>query len=175
MQTFFGYEELTCNMYEMEFKMKKLILMAGLLLSNTLWAQTDFSAVLNEESNSLTIVIRDNSLLPPHEAGELWSILKGVDYRKSIRESGFNLDCYVLMNGPNRIGDCSIEISMDLFQKIGNIQVLKLKGTEAAKLNRYFLDSAYLRIQSGKVYLSSYNTRREFFFGIEDSLIQKSN
>lgn len=52
----------------------------------------------------------------------------------------------------------------NLFSKIGKTMVFKAEGEVAARLNRYFVDSAYL---------SSYDTRRQFFFGINEALILK--
>lgn len=49
--------------------------------------------------------------------------------------------------------------------------VFKGEGYIAARLNRYFIDSAYYSIQGNQFYLSSHNTRSLFYFGINEDLI----
>lgn len=140
----------------------------------TTMAQTDFSAVLIKDLNVLSISVEDDGMFPPFEGGMLWSAMKGLEQRKYIDEDGFSLECDGARNSTNDIyGSCTFNIPMKGFQKIGDLQLFKLKGNAAAKLNRYFIDSAYVSLQGGRVYLSSYNTRREFFFGIQDSLIKR--
>lgn len=136
--------------------------------------RAEFSARLLKETNILSILIRDEGIVPPFEAGELWKILKGPEQTKLIMEDNFDLECRGFKNSwGDVVGDCELSIPMELFQKIGETQVFKLKGPAAAKLNRYFTDSAYLNFQRAQAYLSSYNTRREFYFGIKDSLIKR--
>ena len=154
--------------------MKSFFTLFALLFSITAFAQTDFNAVLIKELNVLSISIADDGMIPPFEGGMLWTAMKGLDQRKYIDEEGFSLECDGLRSSPNDIyGSCTFNIPMKGFQKIGDLQVFKLKGSAAARLNRHFTDSAYVSIQGGRVYLSSYNTRREFFFGIQDSLIKR--
>lgn len=155
-------------------KMKKTILVLTFLLASPLWAQTDFSAVLIKDLNVLSISVADDGLIPPFEGAELWRAMKGVEQRKYIDQEGFSMECDALRNQMNELyGACTFNIPMNSFQKVGDLQVFKLKGNAAARLNRYFVDSAYISIQGGRVYLSSYNTRREFYFGIQDSLIKR--
>lgn len=154
--------------------MKKLIIASFMLISSGLYAQTDFSAVLIKDLNIVSISVADDGVIPPFEGGELWSAMKGVEQRKYIDQDGFSMECDGLRNHANEIfGSCTFNIPMNLFQKIGDLQVFKLKGSAATRLNRYFTDSAYVSIQGGRVYLSSYNTRREFYFGIQDNLIKR--
>lgn len=154
--------------------MKSLLTLLALLYSISAFAQTDFSAVLIKETNVLSISFADDGMIPPFEGGMVWTAVKGVEQRKYINVDGFNLECYGMRDNSNEVyGTCTFNIPMNLFQKIGDLQVFKLKGNTAAKLNRYFTDSAYVSLQGGRVYLSSYNTRREFYFGIQDRLIQK--
>lgn len=154
--------------------MKTFLIFATLAFSASAFAQTDFNAVLIKDLNVLSISLADDGMIPPFEAGTLWSSMKGTEQRKYIDEDGFSLECDGLRNGSNELfGSCIFNIPMKGFQKIGDVQVFKLKGSAAAKLNQYFTDSAYVSLQGGRVYLSSYNTRREFFFGIQDNLIQR--
>ncbi|AUN99836.1 hypothetical protein DOM21_01585 [Bacteriovorax stolpii] len=154
--------------------MKKLILAAAVVFSSGLYAQTDFSAVLIKDLNVLSISVADDGLITPFEAGELWASMKGTEQRKYIDQEGFNMECDALRNHANEIyGSCTFNIPMNSFLKVGEVQVFKLKGSAAARLNRYFNDSAYVSIQGGRVYLNSYNTKREFYFGIHDSLIKR--
>ncbi len=154
--------------------MKKLILSLAVVFSSHLCAQTDFSAVLIKDLNVLSISIADDGVIPPFEAGELWSSMKGDEQRKYIDQEGFNLECDALRNQSGDLyGSCTLNVPMSLFQKTGEMQVMKLKGSAAARLNRLFMDSAYVSIQGGRMYLNSYNTKREFYFGIQDSLIKR--
>lgn len=154
--------------------MKTSLTLLTLFFSITAFAQTDFNAVLIKDLNVLSIRFADDGMIPPFEGGALWSVMKGTEQRKYVDETGFNLECDGFRNNTNDIyGTCTLNIPMDQFQKIGKVQVFKLKGGTAAKLNRYFIDSAYVSLQGGRVYLSSYNTRREFFFGIQDNLIKR--
>lgn len=153
--------------------MKVFLILLTILFSMSVNA-TDFSAVLIKSNNVLSISMADDGIIPPFESGMFWSVMRGSRQRKYIDEEGFSLECDGLISNSNDVyGSCTFNIPMNLFQKIGDVQVFKLKGSAAAKLNRYFTDSAYVSILGGRVYLSSYNTRREFFFGIQDSLIQK--
>jgi len=154
--------------------MKTVLIFFTLFYSVSTFAQTDFQAILIKDLNILSVSIADDGIIPPFEAGILWNSMKGTEQRKYIDEDGFSLECDALRNGSNEIfGACTFNIPMKDFQKIRDTQVFKLKGSAAAKLNRYFTDSAYVSLQGGRVYLSSYNTRREFFFGIQDNLIQR--
>lgn len=153
--------------------MKKLVAIVLLLASFSAFAGS-FEAVIIEELKVLSISISDDAALPPYEAGKLWDIMKGVDQRKYIEASGFSMECDGIRSGSrDTFGACTLQISMDQFKKIGDTQVFKLTGSAAAKLNRFFTDSAYVSLQGGDVFLSSYNTRREFTFGIKDNLIQR--
>ncbi|MBC7427806.1 MAG: hypothetical protein H7336_04280 [Bacteriovorax sp.] len=153
--------------------MKMYLSLFVLLFSASAFSQTHFNAVLIKDLNILSISVEDDGIIPPYEAGLLWRSMIGTDERKYIEENGFSLECDAIRNGTNDVyGSCTFNIPMKSFQKIGDVQVYKLKGTDAAKLNRYFIDSAYVSLQNGKVYLSSHNTTREFFFGIPDNMIQ---
>lgn len=154
--------------------MKKLILAIVLVFSSGLFAGTNFSATLIQETNILSITIEDQGVVAPFEGGELWKIMKGEEQTKFIMEDNFDLRCSGYRSSlGDVVGQCQLQVPMELFQKIGERQVFKLKGASASRLNRYFTDSAYLSFQRGDAYLSSYNTRREFFFGIKDSLIKR--
>lgn len=154
--------------------MKKIIFALLFIFSSNLFAQTDFSAVLIKDLNMLTISVADDGLITPFEGGELWSAMKGTDQRKYIDQDGFSMECDSARNHANELyGSCTFNIPMNLFSKVGDLQVFKLKGAAAARLNRYFIDSAYVSIQGGRMYLSSYNTRREFYLGIQDALIKR--
>ena len=154
----------------------KKILFAIILatLSLTSFAKSDFSAFVDHHTDRLVIIIKDDVVIPPFEAGILHSKLVGNGYRKSIYENNFELECmaYNTQFG-DLIGDCRFSIPMSLFVINGSNQIFKLQGTAAARLNRYFTDSAYMTFQAAQAHLSSYNTRREFTFVIRDSLIQK--
>ncbi|MBY0415962.1 MAG: hypothetical protein K2Q18_17455 [Bdellovibrionales bacterium] len=152
--------------------MKFFLVLASLLLSLNLFAG-DFDATVIKDQNVLSINLND-SFIPPFESGEMWKIMRGTDRRKYIDTEDFSMECDGLSDSSGEIyGACSIMISMDKLQKIEGKLIYKLTGSSAAKLNRYFTDSAYVSIQRGKVYLSSYNTRRQFFFGIDEDLIKK--
>ena len=154
--------------------MKTYLLLFALLFSLSAFSQTHFNAVLIKDLNVLSISVEDDGMIPPFEGGLLWSSMVGTAERKYIDENGLSLECDGIKNGTNDIyASCTFNIPMKDFQKIGELQVYKLKGASAAKLNRYFVDSAYVSLQNGKVYLSSHNTTREFFFGIPDNMIQR--
>lgn len=151
--------------------MKKLIVLISLVASMNAFAQ--FEAVVDKNSGSLVVSIADNLNLPPYDAGKLWSAIRGLDQRKYVKEAGFNLVCDGL-NAPEQFyGECKLVIPMSLLNPVGDVLVFKRTGVLAARLNRYFTDSAYVLIQGGGAYLSSYNTRREFSFGIKESLIKR--
>jgi hypothetical protein len=153
--------------------MKKLIALMSLLISINAFAGS-FDAVVIEELKVLSISLSDEVALPPFEAGKFWDVMRGVEQRKYIEASGFSMECDGLQNSTRQTyGACTIQIALGQFKKIGETQVFKLTGSAAAKLNRFFTDSAYVSIQGGDVFLSSYNTRREFTFGIKDDLIQR--
>ncbi len=155
--------------------MKLLVLLLGLILSQTLSASTIMNATLIRNKTYLYIEMVDESFVPPFEAGELWKIVKGDWSRKWINEKEMQLDCQAV---PSRLGDmfgkCILLFPWSQFQKIGDKMVFKAEGAIAAKLNQYFIDSAYLSMQGNQAYLSSYNTRRLFFFGINENLIDTS-
>lgn len=152
--------------------MKKLIVLISLVASMNAFAQ--FEAVVDKESDSLIVSIADNVNLPPYEAGKIWSVIRGLDQRKYVTETGFNLVCDGLKNSTIQIyGECKLIIPMNLLNPVRDGLVFKRTGAAAARLNRYFTDSAYVLIQGGGAYLSSYNTRREFSFGIKESLIKR--
>lgn len=154
--------------------MKKLLLMISTLLSFNAFSQTDFSAEVIKGSNILSISIADDGLIPPFEGGEFWMAMKGMEQHKYIEAENFSLECDALRNNQREVfASCLINLPMSSMQKIGDILVFKLKGSKARKLNQYFNDSAYVSIQRAGVYLSSYNTRSEFYFGINEGLIKK--
>ena len=141
------------------------------LISN---AGTKFSATLIKNNTYLSIQLIDDHLIPPFEAGELWKILKGRDQVKYIYEKELSLSCEGLSNQLGDVfGKCKLVFPYNLFKKIDSKMVFRADGIIADKLNRYFQDSAYLSMQGNSVYLSSYNTRGLFFFGLEEKLIQK--
>jgi hypothetical protein len=154
--------------------MKKILTILILAASFNTFAAGQFDAVLINELNTLSISISDDSSLPPYEAGKLWQSVKGVDRRKYVEASGFSMECDGIERTAGQVyGACTLNISMKLFKQVGNSQVMKLSGSAAAKLNRFFTDSALVTLQGGDVFLSSNNTRREFSFGIKDELIKR--
>lgn len=155
--------------------MKKVLFVFYMMFTFNALSQTDFSAEVIRGTDILSISVADDGLFPPFEAGELWSSLTGIERRKYIDQEGFSLECDALKNSRQEIyGSCLINLPVSTLQKIGDILVFKLKGAKARKLNQYFIDSAYVSIQRGGVYLSSYNTRSEFYFGIREDLIKKN-
>lgn len=152
--------------------MKKLIVLISLVVSMNAFA--DFEAIVDKNSDSLVVSIADNVYFPPYEAGKLWSVIRGLDQRKYVQEAGFNLACNGLKTPPEQFyGECKLVIPMSLLTPVNGVLVFKRTGALAAKLNGHFTDSAYVSMQRGGVYLSSYNTRREFYFGIKESLIKR--
>ncbi len=145
-----------------------------LLETFPLFAKSNFTAELVQNGTYLSIHINDDHLIPPFEAGELWGILKSTEQEKVIREKELALNCEAFTNQTNDIvGSCSLMLPYNMFQRIDKVMVFKATGEMAARLNRYFSDSAYLSMQRNQVYISAYNTRRLFYFGINESLIQK--
>lgn len=145
-----------------------------LLTAMPLQVQAFFSAKLVKEGTYLSINISDDHLIPPFEAGELWKVLKGSEQIKIVREKELTINCNAFTNQTDdTIGTCSILMPLAQFNKIGKYMVFKGEGKVAARLNRYFIDSAYYSIQRNLVYISSYNTRRLFYFGINEDLIQR--
>lgn len=154
--------------------MKKIFLLVMLLTSWSISAQTNFSATLVKNGTYLSIHLSDDHLIPPFEAGELWKIIKGNEQMKMIKEKELTVTCSAFTNQTDdTIGECTLLMPYAQFQKIDSEMILKATGDVAARLNRHFIDSAYLSMQRNQVYLSSYNTRRLFFFGINEKLIQK--
>lgn len=155
--------------------MKSLVFLLSLLLSQTILAGTIFNATLIRNKTYLSIEMVDDSFVPPFEAGEMWKIVKGDFDRKWITEKELQLDCHAV---PTRMGDrfgkCILLFPWSQFQKIGDKMVFKAEGSTAAKLNQHFIDSAYLSMQGNQAYLSNYNTRRLFFFGINENLINEN-
>lgn len=138
------------------------------------FAGTNVSASLIRNNTYLSIHLIDDHLIPPFEAGELWKVIVENQQIKRINEKEFTLTCEGLTNqADDTFGDCHILVPYNLFKKIKNRMVFKAEGEVAARLNRYFVDSAYWSMQGNDVYLSSFNTRRQFFFGIDEKLIQK--
>jgi hypothetical protein len=155
--------------------MKVLILILGLFFTQSLLAGTFFTATLIRNKTYLYIEMTDDSFVPPFEAGEMWKIVKGQDWRKWINEKEMQLDCQATQNQTgDTFGKCILLFPWSQFQKIGDKMVFKAEGPLAARLNQYFIDSAYLSMQRNQAYLSSYNTRRQFFFGIDEKLIDQS-
>jgi len=153
--------------------MKTFTFFIFLLASFSLYSQTDFSARLIPGSNILSISIADDGLFPPFEGGDFWNAMKGNEQRKYVEAQGFSLECDALKNNQNEVfASCLINMPISLMQKIGDVWVYKLKGAKARMLNQFFVDSAYVAIQRNGVYLSSYNTRSEFYFGIKEGLIK---
>jgi hypothetical protein len=137
-------------------------------------AGTNFSAVLIRNNSVLSIKMVDDGFIPPFEAGELWKIIRGNDIRKTIQENEMTITCDGLTNQTGDLfGTCTLRFPFEQFKKAGNMMVFKAEGVLADSLNRYFNDSAYLSMQRNAAYISAYNTRRLFFFGIDESLIQK--
>lgn len=155
--------------------MKTVLFVLGLILTQSLFAETNFKATLIHDQTLLSIEMTDDGFIPPFEAGEMWKIVKGDFSRKWITEEELQLDCLAL---PRRTGDmfgkCVLRLPWSQFKKIGDKMVFKAEGALAAKLNQYFIDSAYLSMQGNQAYLSNYNTRRLFFFGINENLIDTS-
>ena len=154
--------------------MKQLILMISLLTSFNAFAAGSLEAIVIDELKILSITVSDDVSLPPYEGGKLWTAMKGVDQRKYLDASGFTMECDGITS-PTRptYGACTITIELSKMTTVGDTEVFKVTGSAAAKLNRFFIDSAYVDLQGGDAYLSSYNTRREFTFGIKSDLIQR--
>jgi hypothetical protein len=145
-----------------------------LLTSWSILAQTNFSATLVKNGTYLSIHLSDDHFIPPFEAGGLWKIIKGNEQMKTIREKELTITCNVLTNQTEDVvGNCTILMPFNQFQKNEKLMVFKAQGPVAARLNRYFIDSAYYSIQGNQVYLSAYNTRGLFYFGINEDLIQR--
>lgn len=153
--------------------MKTLKILIMILASLPMIAAAQFSAKLNNTGTTLTITMSDDHLIPPFEAGELWSVLKGTDSIKTVREKELAINCNAFTNQTDDIiGNCTIQMPFSQFKRIGKYIVYKGEGSTAARLNRYFVDSAYFSVQDNQVYLSAYNTRRLFYFGINEDLIR---
>lgn len=151
-----------------------LVMFLGLSCgSASLFAQTTFSATLIKEGTYLSIRITDQSPIPPYLAGEFWQVIKGNDPIKVVNENELKIVCnaYPERTG-DMFGDCSLLMPVAQFTKIKKLWVFKATGSVATRLNRYFKDSAYYSIQGNQVYLSAYNTRNLFFFGINEDLIE---
>ncbi len=153
---------------------KTVVFLILVLLSTTTFAQSNFTAELVLNGSYLSIQINDDQLVPPFEAGELWKIIKGNDYRKIINENELKLNCVGLKNQLDDIfGNCQLLLPISQFQKVGEKLIFKANPEVAGRLNRYFSDNAYLSIQRNQVFLSSYNTRRLFYFGIYSNLVKQ--
>jgi hypothetical protein len=152
---------------------KAMVFLLLVLLSTATFAQPNFTAELVLNGTYLSIQINDDQLVPPFEAGELWKIIKGNDFRKTINENELKLNCIGLKNQFDDIfGNCQLLLPISQFQKVGEKLIFKANNEVAFRLNRYFSDSAYFSIQRNQVFLSSYNTRRLFYFGINSNLIK---
>lgn len=153
--------------------MKKLLILLIALFSSTVFSQTDFSAHYVPSTQHLSVSWSDDSFLTPFEGGEMWSAIKGTEKRKYVDVDGFSLECEALRNSRQEIfGSCILLIPIKLLTRVNDVLVYKLKGAKARKLNQYFIDSAYVSTQRNEVYLSSANTRSEFYFGIKEKLIK---
>ncbi len=142
-------------------------------LSFSAFSQTDFSANYITSTQQLSVSWSDDSYLPPFEGGELWAAMKGQEQRKYVDVDGFSLECEALRNSRLEIyGSCTLLLPIKLLTKVNDVMVFKLKGAKARKLNQFFVDSAYVSTQRNEVYLSSVNTRSEFYFGIKEKLIK---
>lgn len=154
--------------------MKKILLLILLVICGPLFSQTKFSASLIRNGTYLSIRLVDSHLIPPFEAGDLWKILRGNEQIKMIHERELVLKCEGSVTQTNdTVGNCQLLFPYNLFQKMGNKMVFKAEGEMAARLNRYFIDSAYLSMQNDGIYLSSHNSRMQFFFGINEDLIKR--
>lgn len=154
--------------------MKKIILITFLLLSIPAFAGTYFQAKLVKNNSYLLIQLEDDHLIPPFEAGELWKSLRDNNQNKFINEKEFQLACEGLSNQTgDTFGKCTLLFPYNQFKKIREKMVFRADGVIADRLNRYFKDSVYWSTQENQVYLSAYNTRGLFFFGINEKLIQK--
>lgn len=153
--------------------MKRLLFLILFFFSFSAFSQTDFSAHYISSTQQLSVSWADDSYFPPFEAGELWTAIKGTDQRKYVDVDGFSLECEALRNSRQELfGSCTLLIPIKALTKVNDILVFKLKGVKARKLNQYFIDSAYVSTQRNQVYLSSANTRSEFYFGIKETLIK---
>ena len=152
--------------------MKPIIFLCTLLLASQTFAGTQIAAKLVKDNTYLSLRLVDDQLLPPFGAGVLWNSLRERQQIKRISEREFNLQCEGRpVPSGDVYGDCSLLIPIDQFKKIKNKLVFKAEGELADKLNHYFNDSAYVSIENDLVYLSAFNTRRQFFFGITESII----
>jgi hypothetical protein len=152
--------------------MKNFLLIFLLLSSEQIFAGTYISAKLINNNSTLSIQLRDDQSIPPFGAGELWNSLKERQQIKTINETEFKLQCdgRLIANG-DVYASCAILIPYNQFKNIKGVMVFKAEGALADKLNKYFNDSAYVTIESDEVYLSAFNTRRQFFFGVNQKLI----
>ena len=136
-------------------------------------SMTNFAAVIINNGNTLSVTLVDD-VIPPFEAGQLWASLKGIEQSKWVEEEFFSMKCMAMPVEMDDIrGSCKIKIPMSRMTKIDSKRVFKLEGPEAARLNRYFNDTAYVSMQRGDAWLSSYNPRRQFFFGLDENLIHR--
>ncbi len=153
--------------------MKQLIFLIMLFFSFSAFTQTDFSAHYISSTQQLSVSWSDDGYFPPFEAGELWSAIKGLEQRKYVEVDGFSLECEAVRNSRQELyGSCTLLVPIKALTKVNDIFVFKLKGAKARKLNQYFVDSAYVSTQRNEAYLSSANTRSEFYFGIKEKLIK---
>lgn len=153
--------------------MKSLTVILVYFFSLTVSAQTFFEATLTNNGEILSIQLADD-FIPPFEAGNLWKSIIGRDEHKVIFEKDFFMECLGHRDLSGEIaGKCRLNIPFKRFIKNDTKWVMKLEGPEAARLNRYFIDSAYVSMQRGDAWLSSYNPRRQFFFGLEENLIHR--
>lgn len=155
--------------------MKKFTVMFLLLVSFPLFAESKFQASLINNNKYLSVHISDDESLPPFEAKALWNAIKINDEIKMISEKELMITCdrHAITEDDGNFGSCAIMIPFSQFKKVGSTLVFKAEGSLAAKLNRYFIDSAYVSFQNNKAFLSSRNTMRQFSFGISEDLIQK--
>ncbi len=154
--------------------MKNFILIILFLISVSAIAGTDFQAKLIKNKTYLQIELQDDHLIPPFDAGMLWKALRDNNQVKFINERELQLMCEGLSNQTgDTFGKCTLLFPYNQFKKIREKMVFRADGIIADRLNRYFNDSVYWSTQENQVYLSAYNTRGLFFFGINEELIQK--
>jgi hypothetical protein len=154
-------------------KMKTLIALSIVsLFSLSAMAKSSLTASV-EDVDFVSIRIVDDRYIPPFDAGNLWKMMNGYEYRKTLNEGDLQIDCVAFENElSDNIGDCLIKVNRKALSKVNTTYVLKYNGHQAARLNRYFVDNAYISIHNGKIFISSYNVRREFFLGIDETLVE---
>lgn len=154
---------------------KASVLLIAFVLSFSANALTTLNATIDQKNNELIVRIKDRSVVPPYDAANLFEAIKGFDHmdHRFVDDNLFNLDCFGSRSHNGELkATCTIRVPLERVEIVNEYHVLKLKGVEARRLNRHFIDSAYISIGGNRVYLSSMNTRSEFYFGVKSIFIK---